>query len=570
MSLPCNAFQSEERAGFIEGKTFTIKELMDILKESKNITFHKCIFLQTPAKFTETGFNDDLLIIRSNVKFIRFMFCEFSKMRIRVDNSNTEIDFTECKTEDLLLDAGKVFEASNTKFSRINFSKVKTSDTTSIIIRSCTVDYLTIGRCSVQQFELEDSHLTDVRLDGSRFTADLVRKTSDVFDEYVYRFFNSASLYDSMSLTTLGSVDSEPLPTKTTDAYLNYRFNGIQLIGNTIETMTISNCHFIEKENCVTPIYNCKLSNLFISNTQFGSIDLYNSTISNNFIFQNSSLKGINLFKCDLPASNLSGLFFENLLGSKLYVFDPTNVEQFSETVKSSLGGDSILLVDHTNEANRSAEHDQDTVLLHDLKLYKGANEEQIADTYLFAELVNNYSKLYRIYKDRGDLRSSNLCYAEMKDLLTRQMKLQYHTIPTFNNYFRWQLANLVKAYTNHGTDPALAVAISLWVIAVFAVLYFFYPSDWDINSKSQLVANYQTFIQKNDKGYFKPFMILVGGIILSFVNALTLSLNAYTTLGFGNIPTRGLARYACVIEGFIGWFMLSIFTVALINQILS
>ena len=54
----------------------------------------------------------------------------------------------------------------------------------------------------------------------------------------------------------------------------------------------------------------------------------------------------------------------------------------------------------------------------------------------------------------------------------------------------------------------------------------------------------------------------ITGGVVLSFVNALTLSLNAYTTLGFGNIPTHGLARYACVVQGFIGWFMLSIFTV--------
>jgi hypothetical protein len=37
--------------------------------------------------------------------------------------------------------------------------------------------------------------------------------------------------------------------------------------------------------------------------------------------------------------------------------------------------------------------------------------------------------------------------------------------------------------------------------------------------------------------------------------------------LGFGNIPTKGVARYICIIQGFIGWFLLSIFTVALINQ---
>ncbi|HYG01356.1 MAG TPA: ion channel, partial [Chryseosolibacter sp.] len=128
----------------------------------------------------------------------------------------------------------------------------------------------------------------------------------------------------------------------------------------------------------------------------------------------------------------------------------------------------------------------------------------------------------------------------------------------------------LVKVYTNHGTDPALAITVSFWVICAFAVFYFFFPSDWDVASKGKLLQNYRDFIQKNEKGYIKPFFILITGFGLSFINALTLSVNAYTTLGFGNIPTHGLARYACVIQGFIGWFMLSIFTVALINQVLA
>ena len=62
----------------------------------------------------------------------------------------------------------------------------------------------------------------------------------------------------------------------------------------------------------------------------------------------------------------------------------------------------------------------------------------------------------------------------------------------------------------------------------------------------------------------------MILGFLISLLNALTLSLNSFVTLGFGNIPTRGLARYICIIQGFIGWFLLSIFTVALINQVLA
>ena len=48
------------------------------------------------------------------------------------------------------------------------------------------------------------------------------------------------------------------------------------------------------------------------------------------------------------------------------------------------------------------------------------------------------------------------------------------------------------------------------------------------------------------------------------------LSVNAFTTLGFGEIPIKGVPRYLAIIEGFIGWFMLTIFSVALISQLLN
>ena len=58
--------------------------------------------------------------------------------------------------------------------------------------------------------------------------------------------------------------------------------------------------------------------------------------------------------------------------------------------------------------------------------------------------------------------------------------------------------------------------------------------------------------------------------LFIRALNAITLSLNAFSTLGFGEIPTKGLARYVAIIQGFIGWFLLSIFLVSLIGQILN
>ncbi len=53
-------------------------------------------------------------------------------------------------------------------------------------------------------------------------------------------------------------------------------------------------------------------------------------------------------------------------------------------------------------------------------------------------------------------------------------------------------------------------------------------------------------------------------------LNSTTLSINAFSTLGFGAIPVKGISRYITILEGFLGWFLLSIFSVSLISQMLQ
>ncbi|MGB1318359.1 MAG: hypothetical protein ACPG5W_09140, partial [Flavobacteriales bacterium] len=58
--------------------------------------------------------------------------------------------------------------------------------------------------------------------------------------------------------------------------------------------------------------------------------------------------------------------------------------------------------------------------------------------------------------------------------------------------------------------------------------------------------------------------------IAIRTLNSVVLSVNAFSTLGFGDIPVKGLSRYIAILEGFLGWFLLSIFSVSLISQILQ
>ena len=78
---------------------------------------------------------------------------------------------------------------------------------------------------------------------------------------------------------------------------------------------------------------------------------------------------------------------------------------------------------------------------------------------------------------------------------------------------------------------------------------------------------------QKRWKNIQIGFLLTIGlvyDLFIKALNALMLSINTFTTLGFGEIPIKGLPRYLAIIQGFIGWFMLTIFSVSLISQLLN
>ena len=201
--------------------------------------------------------------------------------------------------------------------------------------------------------------------------------------------------------------------------------------------------------------------------------------------------------------------------------------------------------------------------------LYTGKTDQGLLNEKYYNKMIEQYKSLFDLYKSKGLLKSSNAAFVAAKDLEGDRLRAIYKHHGGFKNYFSWKLNRLMKFYTNHATEPALALVVSVYILLGFAVFYFFFPSDWDIESKAKLLEHYRDFIRKNDKGYLKPFLKLTWGFGLSLINAITLSLNSFVTLGFGNIPTKGLARYVCIVQGFIGWFLLSIFTVALFNQVL-
>jgi len=276
-----------------------------------------------------------------------------------------------------------------------------------------------------------------------------------------------------------------------------------------------------------------------------------------------------------------------------------------------------------------------------------------ISDRYTFNELNSSYRKFFSMYRTQGDIKSANACYNQMKDMETHRYHHLYQQNPSINNWFNWRFNQFLKYFSEYGTNPVKSLIVSMWTILIFAIVYFFFYSDWDTINRTFLIKRHRKLMQyfrseqrledfytenyiedfktfadykkemaesKSELPFFiillgKPlyllsiirhkilafiyrrteilqgrwtdlnssrkiyvalvvgFLILVYMIYLFFVraiNSITLSINAFSTLGFGAIPVKGASRYITILEGFLGWFLLSIFSVSLIGQMLQ
>ena len=192
-----------------------------------------------------------------------------------------------------------------------------------------------------------------------------------------------------------------------------------------------------------------------------------------------------------------------------------------------------------------------------------------VADKESFDKLIQSNKKMHSIYREQGDIESANTVYIKLKDLMTEYTLYQYKETGDIEYLIQYQIEKLLKFYTRSGTSPARAILISIYILLGFSIIYLFFPSEWDNQRNKQVFQDYKLLTEKNDAGYLKPFIALSSNAFIVWLNAFSLSLNAFVTLGFGSIPIKGVGKYICIVQGFMGWFLLSIFTVTLINQIL-
>ena len=407
-----------------------------------------------------------------------------------------------------------------------------------------------------------------------------------------------------------------------TNKFLNedeeYTFYQLNFSEHNIENCFLKNCEFNGKgfKNLYSINFEAtEIGNFFLEKVQLETINFTNATISKSLLIDSLKVSGyIGVRNFDFPFEN-SNVPWHNIKGEKFCIFQNIN--------------SSVQIP------------------------YQPKTDEAIANEILYNDLISAYNKFNAMYHTRGDITSANGSYIEIKDIETRRQKYLYQTNPSFNIYLNYKLNVFLKYFSDYATNPARSLIVSLYVIMIFGVFYFFTFSEWDgINYKyfirkykslamyfmsekslqefyfNEIENEYLDFSQfkkqylnkKNKIPFFirlfgaplygfwmtkhritifvyKKIEILGGtwdsitisrkisvGLIVSFllflyflfiilikcINAFFLSLNMFIIIGFGLIPEKGLAMYLGIIEAFIGWFLLTIFTITLLSQILQ
>ena len=89
------------------------------------------------------------------------------------------------------------------------------------------------------------------------------------------------------------------------------------------------------------------------------------------------------------------------------------------------------------------------------------------------------------------------------------------------------------------------------------------FPDEWDKLSRSKRILATSLY-------GVVFFITVIWFLMVHILDSIALSLNVFSTLGFGQIPMKGIPRYLTILEGFLGWFLLSIFSVSLISQVIQ
>ena len=124
------------------------------------------------------------------------------------------------------------------------------------------------------------------------------------------------------------------------------------------------------------------------------------------------------------------------------------------------------------------------------------ANKRFIQYTNSYKKEIQLLAKFHDFYKRQYDPEDANMVYLVMKDLETERLKFIYKSKPSFKTYFKWKVNQFLKIFSDYGTEPSKAIVFSIYVILIFAFIYFFFPNTWDAHGKNRILDRYRFFFK--------------------------------------------------------------------------
>ncbi len=93
--------------------------------------------------------------------------------------------------------------------------------------------------------------------------------------------------------------------------------------------------------------------------------------------------------------------------------------------------------------------------------------------------------------------------------------------------------------------------------------IFNFQPEKWEKLQGTRRLITYPLI-------FIISILFIIYVVFVKFINAFAISLNSFGMIVYGILPDKGLAKYFSIIEGIIGWFLLMIFTITLLSQVLQ
>lgn len=430
----------------------------------------------------------------------------------------------------------------------------------------------------------------------------------------------------------------------------NCDFSKVLIIDNGLGSLLIKNSKFIlDTADLSNDIEGKTLFQLNLSNQSFDNLEIQDCEFDNQNIeniysidFEGSVINKLFLLNCTLFAVNFSDTKVEtSILIDSLQVSHYIGVQNFdfpdanTNVPWYNFGGEKLSLF----EVSESGQ----------LKPYQAKTKEQLLNTLQYNDLMSAYNKFNSMYHSRGDIASANESYVEIKNIETRRQKYLLEKSWNLNVYINYKLNTFLSFFSDYATNPGKSLLISLIIIFMFAVLYFFTYSEWDGRNYEYFLTQFRLFADYMENGKFEdvyqkivkpheelrieiwekylsqgnkiPRMLLLFGkplhffgrfqtvlmpnlirvfgfhpkklnsgnllkktfwrlifflivvcfllysVVIKFANSALLSLTCFIS---GAVPDRGLAMYLSILEGIIGWFLLTFFTITLLSQVLQ